>query len=200
MIAHNAAGSQQLEQLEHLLGLVVAEIRSLWEEVTTAPTADAVEEMVVARNRKVGQQVLEAALQARVEAVQAQATRDCTCGGRRQVHARRRRVVLTMLGPVRVRRRYLRCGRCGAHRFPADEWLGWQHGFSRLLEEAVAWQAAAMPYREALKGLRKFCGVELSLAAAERIAAGCPRSGPGRGKRQAAALCGAGGWTPGGGD
>jgi hypothetical protein len=76
-----------------------------------------------------------------------------------------------MLGATRVRRRYLRCSRCGRHRIPADAWLGWRSGFSPVLEEAVAWQAAALPYRQALEGLRKFCGVELSLAAAQQIAA-----------------------------
>ena len=56
---------------------------------------------------------------------------------------------------VQVTRAYLRCEGCGARSYPADEWLGRQDGFSHLLQEAVAWQAAAMPgalwAQEALK-------------------------------------------------
>ena len=150
----------------------MAEIQSLWGEVMIAPSGEAAEQMVLAWSRKVGQRVLAAGLQARVKSVQAEASRNCQCTGRRHVHSRRPRTVLTLLGPVRVAREYLRCQDCGARTFPADEWLGWENGLSPRLEEAVAWQAAAMPYREALKGLSKLCGVDLSLGAAHRIA-GC---------------------------
>lgn len=167
MIAQDAAGSQQGAQL---VRLVVAEVESLWGQLMTAPNGEAAEEMALAWSRKVGRQVLERALQARVEQVQSQAQRDCECTGRRHVHSRRPRTVLTLLGPVRVVREYLRCQDCGARTFPADEWLGWENGLSPRLEEAVAWQAAAMPYREALRGLHKLCGVELSLAAAHKLA------------------------------
>jgi len=156
MMAQDAAGSQQLERL---VGLVVAEIQSLWGELMIAPSGEAMEEMVLAWSRKVGQRVLAAGLQAQVEAVQAQAPRQCECSGRRHIHLRRPRTVLTMLGPVRVVRQYHRCQECGVGTFPADEWLGWQHGFSRGLEEAVAWQAAAMlpPGAQALLWLVLSC-------------------------------------------
>jgi hypothetical protein len=39
------------------------------------------------------------------------------------------------------------------------------------VEEVVAWQCSLLPYREALAGLRKLAGVELSLLAAQRIVA-----------------------------
>lgn len=168
MIAQDAAGSQQVKQLGQLL---VAEIEWLWGELMAAPSGEAAEQLTLEWSRRVGRQVLGAALQAQVEKVEAQAERECPCGARQRVHSRQPRTVLTLLGTARVKRRYLRCTRCGQHRIPADAWLGWQHGFSHLLEEAVAWQAAAMPYRAALKGLHKLCGVELSLAAAEQIAA-----------------------------
>lgn len=46
-------------------------------------------------------------------------------------------------------------------------WLGGMEGlFSGGLEEAVAWSAAALPYRAALEGLQRFCGIEVSLSAA----------------------------------
>jgi hypothetical protein len=167
MIAQNAAGSHSLEYVEQL---VVQQARELWAALAVAPSGEAAEQLALEWSRKVGRAVLEAALQARVEGLEAQAQRQCGCRGCRHIHSRRPRTVLTLLGPLRVVREYLCCQGCGQRSFPADEWLGWRDGFSRLLEEAVAWQAAAMPYREALKGLRKLCGVELSLSAAQRIA------------------------------
>lgn len=167
MIAQDAAGSQGFEHLEQL---VLRETRELYGTLAEAPSAQAAEQLVLDWSRRVGCQVLQAGLQARVEQVQAQASRDCRCGGRRHVHARRSRTVLTLLGAVQVVREYRRCQGCGARAFPAEAWLGWEHGFSRLVEAAVAWQTAAMPFREALTGLQRFCGVALSLAAAHRIA------------------------------
>lgn len=168
MIAHNTAGSQDFGRLEQL---VLRETQELYAAVAAAPSGEAAEQMALAWSRRVGRQVLQAGLQARVEAVQRQAARECECQGRRRLHSYRRRTVLTLLGDVRVVRQYLRCAGCGAWSFPADEWLGWQEGFSHPLAEAVAWQAAALPLREARKGLAKFCGVKLSLAAAQQIAA-----------------------------
>jgi len=150
---------------------VLQEVRQLCNALAAAPSGEAAERMAVEWSRALGRRVLQAGLQARVEQVQGQAQREWECGHRRHIHSHRRRTVLTLLGPVQVARAYLRCEGCGAWSFPADEWLGWQEGFSHLLQEAVAWQAAAMPYREALKGLRRLCGVELSLAAAQKIAA-----------------------------
>jgi hypothetical protein len=165
MIAQNTGGSQQLEQL------MVQEVRALWGKLMGADSAESAEGMVLEWSRKVGRQVLEAGLQERVQQAEVAPERGCSCGGHQHYHSRRRRMVLTLLGPVRIVRRYLRCAHCGAHRFPADAWLGWKDGFSRRLQEAVAWQAAAMPYRQALSGLRRLCGVELSLWAAQRIVA-----------------------------
>jgi len=167
MIAQNAAGSHIFEGVRQL---VLREARQLCSALAAAPSGEAAEQMALDWSRKLGRQVLQAGLQARVEQVQRQAPRDCGCTRRQRIHSYRPRMVATLLGEVKVVRQYLRCAGCGAWSFPADEWLGWQHGFSHLLEEAVAWQAAAMPYREALKGLHKLCGVELSLAAAQQIA------------------------------
>jgi len=86
-------------------------------------------------------------------------------------HSRTWRAVLTLLGEVRVRRRWYRCLSCGTNCYPADEWLGWQGGFSHHLQEAVAWQVSLLPYREAIAGLQKLAGVQVSVLGAERIVA-----------------------------
>ena len=167
MIAQQAVGSEQLARW------VMQEVGLLWSALREAESGESTEEAVVAWSRRVGRRVLELGIQARLEEVEGQAERECSCGGRQQVHSRQPRTGLTALGAVRVQRRYLRCPRCGTGRRPADGWLGWKHGFSRRVEEAVAWSAAALPYRPALEGLRRFCGIELSLSAAQEIVARC---------------------------
>jgi hypothetical protein len=168
MIAQTTAGSQLLGELRQL---VLQELRELCSGMAEASSGEAAEQLALEWSRRMGRKVLEVGLQARVEAVQAQAERGCECGARRHIHSHRPRTVLTLLGSVGVVREYLHCQGCGERSLPADEWLGWRNGFSRRLEEAVAWQAAEMPYRPALEGLRRFCGVELSLSAAQQIAA-----------------------------
>lgn len=174
MIPRNADGSRLLAQLERL---VVAEVRSVWESLQGARSGEAAEKAVLEWSRKVGRVVLEAGVQARVEMVEREERRACPCGGSQQVHSYRPRTVLTLLGAVRIVRQYRRCRECGWRSFPGDGWLGWEGAFSRRLEEAVAWSAAALPYRAALEGLRRFCGIELSLSAAQDMAGrwGSPR-------------------------
>ena len=55
-------------------------------------------------------------------------------------HSRRWRTVKTLVGDVRVRRRYYRCERCDRALFPADGWLGWSGDFSHGVQEAAAWE------------------------------------------------------------
>ena len=168
MIPCDADGSRLLARLERL---VVAEVRSVWEALQGAASGEGAEEAALEWSRKVGRAVLEAGVQARVETVQQAETGACPCGGKQQLHSHRPRTVLTLLGALRVTRQYRQCRHCGRRSFPADGWLGWEGAFSRRLEEAVAWSAAALPYRAALEGLQRFCGIELSLSAAQGIAA-----------------------------
>lgn len=154
-----------------LLEFVLKELEDIESEVAQAPDADAAEEAVLAWSRRLGRQVLEQTLQARVEQHEQHAPRECECGGRLRVHSRQPRSVLTLLGEVRLGRRYFYCRRCRAHSFPGDGWLSWPGAFSLRLEEAVAHEVAALPYRQALAGLRKLLGVEISVAGAQAIVA-----------------------------
>jgi hypothetical protein len=151
--------------------LVVEELESVWETLQSAESGEAAEEAAVQWSRKAARALLEAGLQARVDAVQTAQATACACGGRTQLHSRRPRLVVTLLGPVQIERQYRRCDACGARSFPAEAWLGWEHGFSGRVEEAVAWSVAALPYRPAVEGLRRFAGIDLSLSAAQAIVA-----------------------------
>jgi len=156
------------QQRERMKGAIAKEFDGIWEAVVGSKNAEVAEQLVVEWARKIGREVLAAGLQAAIEEIEEEAVR--CCGKAMEKHSREPREVLTMLGLVRVRRRYLRCEQCRVHRRPADQWLRWRGGFSFAVEEMVAWECAALPYREALASLRKLAGIELSVDAEEQIA------------------------------
>lgn len=160
--------AQVADQREQLAEAIVGEFEALWGEVLEAEGAEAVEKRVLAWTRAVGRRVLEAALQAGIE--RRESAESYCCGKPMVRRVREWRQVLTVLGPVQVRRRYLLCRRCQRHLRPVDAWLGWRGGFSPVVEELVAWECAALPYREVVKSLQKLAGIELSVDAAEAIA------------------------------
>lgn len=155
---------------EQVAGRMQQELRQLWEGLDGMDGADALEEAVQAWQRRVGQQVMVALCQ---EAIQRRerAQKPACCGHPMDHHSRTWRTVKTLLGDVRVRRRWYRCLRCGTNRYPADAWLGWKGAFSHGFEEVVAWQSSVLPYREAVASLEKLAGLAVSMHAAERIVA-----------------------------
>jgi len=161
--------AQVTDEREQLAQAIVAEFEEVWGEVVQAEGAEAAERRVLAWTRAVGRRVLEAALQAAIEQRE-QEDRYC-CGKPMVRRVREWRQVLTVLGPVQVRRRYVLCRRCHWHVRPVDAWLGWQGGFSPVVEELVAWECSLLPYREALGSLKKLAGVEVSVLGAQRIVA-----------------------------
>ncbi len=175
--------ADQEQQWEQLAERVREELRAVWEGAGEATSAAALEQSVLEWRNRTGRVVFEALCQAVVEARERSQPQVC-CGRRMDHHSRQAKSVLTLLGGVRVKRRYWRCLECGRSVFPADAWLGWPRGFSWHLEEAVAWECAVLPYREALASLEKLAGVELSVLGAERIVA---RWGEQRSRREPSA-------------
>ncbi len=161
-----AEGRQAQEELGQQL---VGELRQLWEAAGQLESADALETTVQAWQRGVGRRVMEALCQEAIRRRQEQAPQ--CCGERMDNESLRPRTVKTMLGDVRVWRRYYRCLGCGRRLFAADQWLGWEGDFSHRLQEAVAWQVSLLPYRQARETLSRLAGVEVSVAAAEGIVA-----------------------------
>lgn len=164
MIADEQQGWEQLAQC------LQQEVQQLWESLEEMPDAEHLEEAVREWQRRAGREVMGRLCQ---EAIvrREQAQIPVCCGKRMDHHSRQWRCVKTLLGDVRVRRRWYRCLECGATRYPADVWLGWKGGFSHPLQEAVAWECAGQPYREAVASLKKLAGVALSVHAAESIVA-----------------------------
>lgn len=164
MIADQPQGWEQLAQR------MQQEVRQLWEGLDGMESADALETAVQTWQRGAGQQVLTALCQ---EAIQRRerAQKPACCGRGMDHHSRTWRTVKTLLGDVRVRRRWYRCLHCRTNRYPADQWLGWRGSFSHGFEEVVAWQSSLLPYREAVASLEKLGGLAVSMHAAERIVA-----------------------------
>ena len=161
--------AQQEQQRQQWAERMAAEVEQLWQGLDQVETADALEEVVRQWAAGAGRQVLQALCQEAVARREQQGPPQC-CGGAMDYHSRRWRTVKTLLGDVRLRRRYYRCLRCNRSLFPADGWLGWRGDFSHRVQEAVAWECAALPFREVVKSLKKLAGIELSVDAAETIA------------------------------
>jgi len=161
--------AQDTQQLEAMKRAMVRELEVLWEHLPCLENGERVEREVTAWARRVGRQVLEGALQAEVERIE-QPGLSC-CGGIMHREVRELREAVTLLGPVKVRRRYFRCPRCREHARPADAWLGWRGRFSFAVEELVAWECAGLSYREATRSLEKLAGVSVSVCSAEAITA-----------------------------
>jgi hypothetical protein len=87
----------------------------------------------------------------------------CACGGAARDEGDRDRVILTLLGEIRIRRAYYRCERCGRGVFPLDAQMGVGGGcLSAVAERAVALLGAQMPFGAAAKALKELTGAVVS--------------------------------------
>ena len=160
--------AQQQQEWQHLGEVVVEELRQLCQAAEGMESGDALEHAVQAWQRRMGKAVMQALCQRGVQ--RSQGVPQC-CGGAMRYHSQRPRVVTTVVGTIRLRRRYYRCLHCSRRAYPADAWLGWKGAFSHRVQDAVAWECAALPYREAVGSLEKLAGIALSVHAAEDIVA-----------------------------
>ena len=161
MIAQRQPRQEQLGQQ------LMQELRVLWEAAGGMKDGEALEMAVQAWQRGLGRRVMEALCQEAIRGREQQAP--VCCQQPMDNHSRQARAVKTLLGDVRVRRRYYRCLVCGASSYPADGWLGWKGGFSHRVQEAVAWECSLVPYRQARESLAKLAGLEISVDGAEGL-------------------------------
>ena len=111
-----AQGQQQWQQLAQR---IQEEVSQLWQGLDQVESADALEAAVQAWVRGLGREVMVALCQEAIRRREQQQAPQC-CGVRMDHHSRRWRTVKTLVGDVRVRRRYYRCERCDRALFPAD--------------------------------------------------------------------------------
>src|SRR5487761_729643 len=142
---------------EAVLSRILPGVERLLKEVVeravaagTAPTLYELEALTQAVLGRIGQVVLQELTTAQGSGLVGP-SRPCPCGGEQTYHDQRRRLVVkTSVGDLRLARRaYYRCAGCRATSYPLDEQLGLgQAGrMSRYLQEQCGWLLALLPGR-----------------------------------------------------
>ena len=85
------------------------------------------------------------------------------CRRRTKAMKKIEREVLTLIGPIKLKRPYFYCNRCKYGFFPLDEALGLsEHKIQPDIQELEAWLAAEMPYETAAETLQRCAGIKIS--------------------------------------
>lgn len=101
----------------------------------------------------------------RVEAVR------CSCGGRMQSQGQQSKTILTILGPITIRRTCFFCPRCGRTRFLADELLDVSHTkFSPGCRRLMARAGAQDTFARGSQDLREYASLTVTAKEVERVA------------------------------
>ena len=137
-------------------------------------TAVAAEAEAIDISRRIVRPILQAKLQARLDVLDQQSAGKAVCSGCGQIaesQGRRSKTWGSLLGPLRLKRRYASCANCNEGVAPAQKTLGLSFGdFTPRLEEVTTMMAATVPFGMATTLVGKLCGVELSVKAVEEMA------------------------------
>ncbi len=149
-----------MEQIVQLLGPEVQEFASDFDRLE-------------GRVREVTQQLGQALLQRAVEENKngyEGSTQPCGCGQRQAFKGYRPKTVLTLFGPVTIRRGYYRCPDCGASSMPYDRASGLgAAAMSNRLASAVSLLAVDISFQKACEKIEKLLGVKADDNAAVKV-------------------------------
>lgn len=95
--------------------------------------------------------------------------RPCGCGERSRYEGDRTRRVVTVCGPVKVRRAYYRCRSCGRGEHPLDAELKLEGGWSPGVVELVSLTGMSWSYARAADIMQRTTGVRISATAVETL-------------------------------
>jgi hypothetical protein len=155
-----------VEAVEHLGDYVAM-------ETGNEATAVDLEAEAVSVAMKVVRPVLQGKLQERMDVLDAELagkTVCAKCGGKCRSEGRRNREWRSLLGVLRLRRRYALCTCCQAGRSPAQQALGLTEGeFTPRMEEVCTMMATTVPYGMAVNLLEKLMGVEVAVKGVEEM-------------------------------
>jgi hypothetical protein len=154
---------------ERLMGLVERE----WSAVMSGElTAAQAEERVVAMTRRLGGELLGAALSERFGR-QEGPRRACGCGAVQRFERYQIKGIQTVLGPTDYERAYYRCGACGSTYYAGDAALGiTETSYTYPAQEAVSLVCSGVPFEEARRVLDRLTGLQVSLSHLQRLAEG----------------------------
>jgi len=133
-----------------------------WEEVQAfGGDLDQAEAAVWDWTRQVGRRLLERLGQEGRHGYSG-SRRACPCGGKQRFISHRLKGVLTVFGPVKVRRAYYRCDACGASSLPYDQASGLGDGaLSNRLASAVSLLSVDSSFEQASAKVEKLLGVKV---------------------------------------
>lgn len=142
-------------------------------EKAASGTAIDAEIEAVAASRRIVRPLLQAKLQAQVDALdkEGQGKALCLdCGGVAQSEGRRARRWGSLVGSIELKRRYATCDKCKSGIAPAQKPLGLSESdFTPRLEEVTTMLATTVPYGMATSLVEKLCGIEVSIKGAEEM-------------------------------
>jgi len=95
--------------------------------------------------------------------------RECACGQHARYEGDRQRTVVTICGPIKVKRAYYRCISCGRSEHPLDGQLDIRKGWSPGVRDLVALAGASWSYVRAADFVRRTTGVTISATAVETL-------------------------------
>lgn len=133
---------------------------------------EAIEFLARATSHKAGALVLEKKLQSCLEATREQTP---VCSNRHQPRKMlsqgyREKTIVTLLGPIRLKRRYYRCPVCGATAYPQDEALSVSGTkFSPASRKLMAWSGSDASFAKAAENLELLAGLQTTAKAVERV-------------------------------
>lgn len=158
------------------LAAAFAEALAELTQYATAPVAEStdavdLETEAVVVSRRVLRPLLQAKLQARLDALDAQSEHHApcpNCTGHAESQGRPERTWTSLLGDLDLHRRYRHCDGCGRGTAPAQERLGLPPGeFTPRFEEACTMMTTTVSHGMAQELLGKLMGVEVSIKALE---------------------------------
>lgn len=166
-----------MEMPEWLEQKIVEKVRAIYAEVARRSASKDMggvkhlDKLVRDELMEVGASILQAGLARGLGTGYAGSVRQCPCGGRLRYVTDAEKMVMTLTGPVRIRRAYYHCEGCKKGWVPLDERLGIKgRGFSSAVQEAACLLGAEVPFERAQDLLERLSGVRISVEECRRIA------------------------------
>ena len=136
-------------------------------------TAVEAEAEAIAASRRIVRPVLQAKLQAQVDSLDEELAGKAVCPGCKSTaesQGRRSRKWGSLLGLLRLKRRYAYCEDCEQGVAPGQKALGLSDSdFTPRLEEVTTMMATTVPFGMAVSLVEKLCGIEVSVKGAEEM-------------------------------
>lgn len=152
---------------------VLVMVERTWEQMMEGElTAAEAEEQVVTVGRRVGRELLGAALSERFGRHEGR-YRECACGGCQRFERYQPKMAQTLLGAIDYERAYYRCGVCGSSYYAGDAQLGiTETSYTHPAQEAVSLTCSSVPFAEARSLLGRLTGLEVSVSHLQRVSEG----------------------------